>query len=333
VDGEARIDETRGGLQDGGADIDAVVAHLVHAMNLALATEDDVRGLIYNPQGLETKYENHLRAAVDEYNGWVRALNEAVAAQSDFIEGLGLWVTAGMSPRGVGEPVPPSLTHPTTGESRLAVLTSSGWALPDDLAGTIRNKYLQLAATDAGATADDIEAEIERYRRLMAERADELRRLGHDVSAGPLGLWDNDQGMTDGTGQQTPQGLTPEQFADAARTVREGAGHLGEDIVVHGSRADGTARPDSDIDFAIRVPPDRFDELIRERFGTPNPGSAKEGTMLWAMDTGKIQAGEAGVRGIRRALEAQLGMEVDLSVVRQGGPFDTPPFIEVPDNG
>src|SRR5687767_2538102 len=64
VDGEARIDETRGGLQDGGADIDRVVGHLVYAMNLALATEEEVHGLIFNPQGLETKYTNHLRAAV-----------------------------------------------------------------------------------------------------------------------------------------------------------------------------------------------------------------------------------------------------------------------------
>jgi hypothetical protein len=127
-----------------------------------------------------------------------------------------------------------------------------------------------------------------------------------------------------------PQGLTPEQFADVGRTVRAGAGHLGDDIVVQGSRAAGTAGPDSDIDLAIRVSPERFDELIKERFGTPNPGSAKERTMEWAMETGKIQAGEAGVSGVRRSLEAQLGMDVDLSVIRTGGPFDNPPFIEVP---
>ncbi|WP_425583676.1 nucleotidyltransferase domain-containing protein [Streptomyces macrosporus] len=105
---------------------------------------------------------------------------------------------------------------------------------------------------------------------------------------------------------------------------------MGGNIVVQGSRAGGTARPDSDIDFAIRVDSDKFDELIRERFGTPNPDSAKERTMLHAMDTGKIQAGEAGLRSLRKALEAQLGMEVDLSVIRRGGPFDNPPFIRVP---
>jgi ADP-ribose pyrophosphatase YjhB (NUDIX family) len=103
--------------------------------------------------------------------------------------------------------------------------------------------------------------------------------------------------------------------------------------VVQGSRAAGTARPDSDIDLAIRVSPERFAELIQERFGSPNPGSAKERPMKWAMETGKIQAGEAGVSGVRRALEAQLGMDVALSVIRQGGPFDNPPFIKVPDHG
>lgn len=112
--------------------------------------------------------------------------------------------------------------------------------------------------------------------------------------------------------------------------LREGAGHYGDDMVVQGSRAAGTARPTSDIDFAIRVDSERFDELIEERFGKPNPGSAKERTMLHAMETGKIQAGEAGLRSLRKALEAQLDMEVDLSIIRRGGPFDNPPFIRVP---
>ncbi|WDG29867.1 DUF6531 domain-containing protein [Streptomyces sp. CA-278952] len=127
-----------------------------------------------------------------------------------------------------------------------------------------------------------------------------------------------------------PQGISQETFDTAARMLRERAGHLGDDMVVQGSRAGGTARPDSDIDFAIRVDSDRFDQLVGERFGTPNPESAKERTMLHAMETGKIQAGEAGLRSLRKALEAQLGMEVDLSIIRRGGPFDNPPYIRVP---
>ena len=51
-------------------------------------------------------------------------------------------------------------------------------------------------------------------------------------------------------------------------------------------------------------------------------GVAKLATMNHAIQTGKIQAGEAGISGLRRQLEKSLGIEVDLSVIRRGGPFD-----------
>lgn len=101
-------------------------------------------------------------------------------------------------------------------------------------------------------------------------------------------------------------------------------------MVVQGSRAAGTAKPTSDIDFAVRVSPEKFDELIKSRFGTPNPGTAKERTMQHAIETGKIQAGEAGLRPLRKELEQLLGMEVDISIIRRGGPFDNPPTIPLP---
>ncbi|MCH8290756.1 nucleotidyltransferase domain-containing protein [Candidatus Poribacteria bacterium] len=96
---------------------------------------------------------------------------------------------------------------------------------------------------------------------------------------------------------------------------------------VHGSRAAGAARAASDIDIAIRVSLERFDEIIRSRFGTPNPGSAKAQTMRHAIRTGKIQAGEAGLRGLRRELERELGMNVDISVIQIGGAFDRGPWV------
>jgi hypothetical protein len=130
-----------------------------------------------------------------------------------------------------------------------------------------------------------------------------------------------------------PQGLTAPQFAAATDILRRDTAHIGGEVVVQGSRAAGTATPESDIDFGIRVEQPRFDELIAERFRTPNPGSAKERTMLKAIETGKIQAGELGLRGVRKELEAQLDMEVDLSAIRQDGPFDNPPFIGVCDHG
>nr|WP_255429766.1 nucleotidyltransferase domain-containing protein [Streptomonospora sp. PA3] len=111
--------------------------------------------------------------------------------------------------------------------------------------------------------------------------------------------------------------------------LRNTVGHLDGEIVVQGSRATGTAKEASDIDIGIRIDPERFEELVAERFGSPNPGSAKERTMMHALETGKIQAGEAGLRALRKRLEAMLGMEVDVSVISEGGQFDRPPFIKV----
>jgi hypothetical protein len=130
--------------------------------------------------------------------------------------------------------------------------------------------------------------------------------------------------------EAVPQGLTAEQFRAAVDTLRTGTVHIEGELFVHGSRVAGTARPGSDIDFGVRVSPDRFDQLIRERFGRPNQGSAKERTMQWAIRTGKIQSGEAGLSRVRRQVEAQLDMDVDLSIVRKGGQFDAPPSMEVP---
>ncbi|MEU6176090.1 DUF6531 domain-containing protein [Streptantibioticus parmotrematis] len=193
----------------------------------------------------------------------------------------------------------------------------------------------KLRGLGCGTVADKVEAAADQLAQQIAV-------TGLAVWEGRAGAADDavvtalrDEGIpvdaaTGSGASPLPQGISEEEFTQAAELLRAGAGHYGDDIVVQGSRAAGTARPDSDIDFAIRVSPQRFDELIGERFGKPNPDSAKERTMLWAVRTGKIQAGEAGLSGLRRKLEAQLGMDVDLSIIRQGGPFDNPPFIGVP---
>ncbi len=49
--------------------------------------------------------------------------------------------------------------------------------------------------------------------------------------------------------------------------------------------------------------------------------------VLHAISTGKIQAGEAGLRGLRKQLAKEAGMPVDISVIRIGGEFDKGPFI------
>ena len=46
--------------------------------------------------------------------------------------------------------------------------------------------------------------------------------------------------------------------------------------------------------------------------------------MLHAIETGKI---EAKLSGLRKELQEIFGMEVDISIIKQGGAFDNPPFI------
>ena len=99
---------------------------------------------------------------------------------------------------------------------------------------------------------------------------------------------------------------------------------LGDDLFVQGSRASGTAKSTSDIDLAIRVSPEQFDDFLfnQSRLRNVNPGSANERTLQHAIETGKIQAGEARLSSTRKQLEQMLNMKVDLSVIKSGGQFD-----------
>jgi hypothetical protein len=124
-----------------------------------------------------------------------------------------------------------------------------------------------------------------------------------------------------------PQGLSDEPFAALSARIRYAAGHYSGDIPIQGSRVSGTARPDSDLAIAIQVPRERSEAILRERFGAPNPGSAKERTMRHARASGKIQAGEAGLRSLRIELEAEFGLDIDVSVICIGGQFDVPPYL------
>jgi predicted nucleotidyltransferase len=126
------------------------------------------------------------------------------------------------------------------------------------------------------------------------------------------------------------QGLTEEQFREVSTRVRAAVTDAECSIAVHGSRAAGTAKDHSDLDIAILVVPERFAQILAKCFGTPNPGTAKERTMQRARECGKIQAGEAGLRTLRRDLERILGIEVDFSIIMQGGAFDRGPYLPLP---
>jgi hypothetical protein len=53
--------------------------------------------------------------------------------------------------------------------------------------------------------------------------------------------------------------------------------------------------------------------------------------MQHAIKTGKIQRGELGLSGVGNAIAKEAHVkEVDISVIRIGGPFDNGPWIPVP---
>jgi hypothetical protein len=125
-----------------------------------------------------------------------------------------------------------------------------------------------------------------------------------------------------------PQGLTAEEFSAMSQQLRAAAGKYGNDIRVHGSRASGAGLGDADLDIAIRVEEERFNQILKDRFKAPNPGSQKESTMQWAIKTGKIQRGELGLSGVGKEVGRDLAIKkIDISVVKIGGATDNGPWI------
>ncbi len=144
---------------------------------------------------------------------------------------------------------------------------------------------------------------------------------------------DPPQGMTEGQFNQVATRLRQRLQHEAART-----GELGDDIFVHGSRGRGTAAPDADLDIGIRVSAERFEHLVQQRMARVTPGSDRYGTLVQALERGRLHAGEAGISGIRKELQRlineQMGLGftkgVQLTVIREAGPFDKGPFIPLP---
>jgi RHS repeat-associated protein len=129
---------------------------------------------------------------------------------------------------------------------------------------------------------------------------------------------------------KVPQGLTGSQFNKVADILHTDAGHISSDIVVQGSRATGTAAKGADIDFAVRVNQDNFNQIASQKFKTPNAGSAKERTMNEALAKGRIHTGEAKLGPTQERLVGATKLEVDLSIVERKGPFDQGPTLPVP---
>jgi hypothetical protein len=139
-----------------------------------------------------------------------------------------------------------------------------------------------------------------------------------------------------------PQGMTEGQFQQMSARLRERlrqemwrTGDLGGDLFVHGSRARGTASPEADLDIGIRVSAERFGHLLEERLARVKEGGDKWETLQEAIRQGRLHAGEAGISGIRKEIQRLVNEEmnlgfakgVQLTVIREAGPFDQGPFI------
>lgn len=79
--------------------------------------------------------------------------------------------------------------------------------------------------------------------------------------------------------ERIPQGFSKDEYETFSKNVREFTkkNNLPEGkIVVHGSRANGTANDASDIDIILRVDQATFDEFVEKRLST-----IPEGTRLY----------------------------------------------------
>ncbi len=145
-----------------------------------------------------------------------------------------------------------------------------------------------------------------------------------------------------------PQGMTEEQFQlvsdrlrDRLRQEAARTGDLGDDLFIHGSRASGTAAPDADLDIGIRVSAERFDQLIQDRLLRVREGGDKWKTLQEAVRQGRLHAGEAGISGIRKEIQRLINEAMNLgfakgvqvTVIREAGPFDQGPFIPLRRHG
>ncbi|MFR9726494.1 hypothetical protein ACL02R_24505 [Streptomyces sp. MS19] len=177
VDADGRIRTTARGLQGNGEDMDAVVGYVVRAMNRALDADEEVHDIVLADGGLDTKYIEHLNAAITEWNGWQAALEARLRPEGGVL---------------LGPPVP--LTIEYGGEyamvwPRMVTIGTYQYDLPAGFDGRIRQKYLKKAAADATAADGEITDALDAYRSKLAEYGQELGDLGYDLSDGPLGLW------------------------------------------------------------------------------------------------------------------------------------------------
>jgi hypothetical protein len=131
-----------------------------------------------------------------------------------------------------------------------------------------------------------------------------------------------------------PVGFDVTSFATLSQKLKQNLSYLGNDIRIQGSRASGTANPDSDLDIAIRVDETRFNEILNDPnlcyFGKAKLNNSDQKGKQKCIDNGIIFRGEIYQSDFGKALQTDLNIDkVQISVIKIGGPRDTGPWIPI----
>lgn len=190
------------------------------------------------------------------------------------------------------------------------------------------------AGVEAGEAAASARAELRKQMKIKndkSEKAGEPKRyedLDESVETAMEGKAAAEQ-------RGFPYGFTDlrqfEAFKAQLKAGLSGQGLPPNTPAIQGSSVFNPAA--KDVDIAVLVSKNDFERLLEKSFGTPNPGSSAESTMLHAKRVGKITAGRLKPRlsALRDALQGILGKKVDLSIILKGGEFDVGPFFPLGD--
>ena len=135
--------------------------------------------------------------------------------------------------------------------------------------------------------------------------------------------------------KKIPQGFSEEEFdkfSNAINELIEKQKLPNGETYVQGSRANGTARFDSDIDIMHRVNEEAFDKIVQGRLTPEYPDSRIYKTITKAAKKGKLDRfsiSKTFNRDFYDILDPVSPYEVDFSIIKKGSPFDQEPFIEI----
>ena len=137
-------------------------------------------------------------------------------------------------------------------------------------------------------------------------------------------------------GMKIPQGFSEKEFEDfseAAKKLVEKQKLPNGELLIQGSRANGTARIDSDIDVMYRVNEETYNEFTTNRIESVHAGSALQKKLIKEAAKGKFgryQISETFNKDYYDILVPNSPIkDIDFSIIKKDSPFDKGPLIEI----